>query len=414
MALKKRGKTWHLRIRPFGGKEIWVSTGSPVKSEAESVEQQIKIACQAQNYGFLDPTARAACLQMFRNQRWEIPADLAGQEATTEELTLWKGMEYCLRDPEVRDSSNRERMEQAFVHLVRKWGRERTVRDIRVSDIKLYQTDRLKEGAAASTINKERAALSRMFQVLMELELVERNPVKEARRPSERDGEREVYISFEDFNGLVANLPTWEQPIIKTLYLTGMRRGECLGFCWGNVDLESRIIKLSADQTKEQRKKRVPIHRLLIPVLERVGKLRSINSERVFIGDSGQPPSEDSLRKPWKKALQAVGLDTGITIHDLRHVWSTNAMRSGVDSRISESIMGHALRQKDVPARYIAFNDHDLVRAIDRMSFDHGKTEVWLARQAKENPAVRATGNHASKTRAQSTVLKKRSLSVNR
>ena len=41
MAIKKRGSTWHLRIRPFGGKEIWVSTGTSLKSVAESIQQQI-------------------------------------------------------------------------------------------------------------------------------------------------------------------------------------------------------------------------------------------------------------------------------------------------------------------------------------------------------------------------------------
>jgi len=275
-------------------------------------------------------------------------------------------------------------MEQAFVYVVRQWGKQFPVNEIRVSDVKRYQQDRLGEGAAASTVNKERAALSRMFQVLLEMELVGRNPVKEVKRPSERDGEREVYISFKDFKRLVGHLPPWVRPIIQTLYFTGMRRGEALEMTWTNLDLEARIIGLFSDQTKEGRRKRVPVHRVLVPILARSGNLRSIHSDRVFLTAKGKPPFEDSLRKPWKRALDSAGLDPDITIHDLRHVWSTNAMRSGMDPRISETIMGHALKQKDVPGRYIAFSDADLVRAIDGMSFDHGKTEIWLARRAKK------------------------------
>ncbi len=45
MAMKKRGKTWHLRIRPFGSQQIWVSTGARLKSEAENIEKQILVAC---------------------------------------------------------------------------------------------------------------------------------------------------------------------------------------------------------------------------------------------------------------------------------------------------------------------------------------------------------------------------------
>ncbi len=414
MAMKKRGKTWHLRIRPFGGKEIWVSTGTSLKSTAESVEQQIIVACRSRDYGFLEPLARSICLQMFRNQGWEIPSDLSAEERPTGELTLWQGIKYCLTDPEVSHSANRERMEHAFVHVVRKWGKEQPVNEIRVSDIKRYQQDRLREGAASSTVNKERAALSRMFQVLMEMELVDQNPVKEVKRPSERDGEREVYISFEDFSRLVGYLPAWLRPIIQTLYFTGMRRGEALEMTWTNVDLEARIIGLFSDQTKEGRRKRIPVHRVLVPILARSGKLRSIHCERVFMTARGKPPCEDSLRKPWKQALESAGLDTGITIHDLRHVWSTNAMRSGMDPRISETIMGHALKQKDVPGRYIVFSDADLVRAINGMSFDHGKTEIWLARRTKQNPAGKTAGNDASKTRAKSVVLRKQDVSQNR
>jgi integrase len=54
--------------------------------------------------------------------------------------------------------------------------------------------------------------------------------------PSDEDGEREVYISNADFIEIVAKLPWWEQPIIMTLYYTGMRRGEALGMVIGNID----------------------------------------------------------------------------------------------------------------------------------------------------------------------------------
>jgi hypothetical protein len=44
--------------------------------------------------------------------------------------------------------------------------------------------------------------------------------------PTERDSTREIYISFSDFNSVAENLPLWAQPIIQTLYLTGVRCGE--------------------------------------------------------------------------------------------------------------------------------------------------------------------------------------------
>jgi hypothetical protein len=106
----------------FGGKQIWISTGTTLKSEAESIERQILVACGSQDYRSLDPMARKACLKTFRKQGRKIPADLSGEEPITEELPLRKSMELTLRYPEIRNSPTRERVEQCFEHLTDYFG----------------------------------------------------------------------------------------------------------------------------------------------------------------------------------------------------------------------------------------------------------------------------------------------------
>jgi len=51
-------------------------------------------------------------------------------------------------------------------------------------------------------------------------------------------------------------------------------------------------------------------------------------------------------------------------------------MRSGVHPDVADAIVGHAGRKKDVRSRYLSFSDADLLKAIDRMSFDHGDTDI--------------------------------------
>ena len=48
-------------------------------------------------------------------------------------------------------------------------------------------------------------------------------------------------------------------------------------------------------------------------------------------------------------------------------------MRSGLHPLIADAIMGHGDRKKDVKSVYLTISDADLVREIDRMTFDHGK-----------------------------------------
>ena len=128
---------------------------------------------------------------------------------------------------------------------------------------------------------------------------------------------------------------------------------------------------MNASQTKERRPKRVPIHNLLVPVFLKARRVRFF-SGRVFLTAKGRAPHEDSLKLPWRKALDAVGLQPRPRIHDLRHTWPTNAMRSRLYPLILDSIVGHG------DSLYVSISDEDLVGEIDRMRFDVGETEIWV------------------------------------
>ena len=82
--------------------------------------------------------------------------------------------------------------------------------------------------------------------------------------------------------------------------------------------------------------------------------------------------------RAWLHALKSLGLEARPTIHDLRHCWKTNAMRSGVHPLIADAIVGHGDRKKTVQSLYLSISDADLLGAIDRMKFDVGETEIFV------------------------------------
>jgi len=379
MALKKRGDVWHLRIRPFGGKQVWVSTGSALKSKAENMERQILVACGSQDYRALDPEARKSCLQMFKNQGWQVPPDLGGEHQVTDELTMWRAVELCLKYPEVRNSTVRERLEQCFVHLVKHFGKDRPVKEIWIPQIKEYQIERANQGAAAGTVNREKSTLSKMFQVLIELRHMDVNPVRLVKPLSEKSDKRQAYLSREDFERISVQLPDWYRTIAQTAYYTGMRRGEILGLTWKRVNLRKRMVYLGPDDVKERQWKRVPIHRDLVPILELVRCGQVVGLDSVFL-HNGQPVTDPTqVRWCWDRKVAKVGLDPAPRFHDLRHTWKTNARRSGMHPEIERAIMGHSQRGKSVHEGYGFISDEELVRAIDGMTFDHGETQILVA-----------------------------------
>jgi integrase len=378
MAVKKRGKKWHFKIRIFG-KEVGVVTQARLKSEAERTEMAILTACRAGDYRGLDPVSREVCMRMFQNQGWRLPQDLGSEEPVKEELTLWRGIELCLKYPEVRNSENRERLEYCFAHFVEHWGKDFPMKSIWIPQIKEFQIERINEGAAPATVNKEKAAMSKMFQVLVELRHLDVNPARLVKNLSEKSGERQVYISHEDFLKILDFLPVWFHSIAQTAYYSGMRRGEVVGLTRKRVNLRKRIIYLGPDDVKEGQWKRVPIHVDLVPILEEVMKVQAIGTDHIFLHNGEPVTHRDQLRWCWDRKSAKAGLDPHPRFHDLRHTWKTNARRSGMHPEIQESILGHTTRTRSVSERYGRIGDQELLQAIDLMTFDHGETEIWLA-----------------------------------
>jgi integrase len=321
---------------------------------------------------------------MFANQGWEIPSGLASDSRPKEELTFWKACELFLKYPDVRKHPSRWRHEISLSHIVDKLGKDRPLKSLWVPDLRAYQAERINEGAAPGTINRELSTLSRLFGVMVELQLTETNPVRLVKRLSMRSGERQVYLSPHTVKAIAPRCPAWFRPILWAGYYTGMRRGEILGLTRKQANLSKRIISLGPDDTKEGHWKRVPIHSELAPILAEVLNGPALISGKVFPlrdGDGVRELGLETFKNPWERACKALGLDKPWPrFHDLRHTWRTNARRSGVDPQIAESIMGHWFKGRSVNDRYGRISDQELLDAIDRMTFDHGETEIFVAR----------------------------------
>ena len=387
MAVIKRGKSFHLYLRPFFEKQITIKTPVRSKTEAKHMEAFLLNACRSGDYSSLDPMSREVCIRMFRNQGWELPASLAPEAEIIEELTFWKAAELFLRYPDVRDSQTRERYQQCLIHLVEKFGKDFPIKKLWIPAIKQYQIQRLNEGAAPATINREKSTLSKMLQVLVEMRLIDANPARFVTNLSEKSGERQVYLSLSDFEEIVDGLTLWLEPIVQTAFYTGMRQGEILSLRRSQVQLSKRMIVLAPESVKEAQWKRVPIHLDLIPIFVDVLKVRSLQSDYVFLSESGDAPvSRHSIKKPWHKAVGKMDFETAPRFHDLRHTWKTNARRSGMDPEIRETIMGHWFRERSVSERYGRISDAELIQAVDLMTFDHGETEILISGSKKEKP----------------------------
>lgn len=387
MAVEKRNGSWYIYFRPFKDKKIGIKLLNVTKkSDASNIESAILTACRSGDYSILDAISRETCIRMFANQKWEVPTGLMPIRPQ-KELTLMMACKLFLTSPELVNHPNLWRYQYALAKVVAKLGADTSLKALRAPTLKTYRSIRLQELAAPATVNWEMGALSRLFGVLIENDLIETNPVRLLKQLSVKSSEREVYLSLHDVSRIIDKCPPWYRPIAWTAYYTGMRRGEILGLKRQQVNLSKRLIYLKPDQTKEGHAKRIPIHELLVPILREVLRITSLETDDFFLiqNKTGVYPIKvETFKNCWPRACEALTLDHPLPrFHDLRHTWRTNARRSDMDWQIAESIMGHWYRGKTVNDRYGRIGDDELLRAIDKMTFDHGLTEIFVYSERK-------------------------------
>jgi integrase len=96
-----------------------------------------------------------------------------------------------------------------------------------------------------------------------------------------------------------------------------MRKEEILGLRWEQVDLDSRMITIRAENNKGKRIKHVPINADAEAVLQEQLKFNTEGGINYVFHDGGKRFGE--VKTAWHKTLKRGGLSSKIRFHDLRH-----------------------------------------------------------------------------------------------
>ena len=156
------------------------------------------------------------------------------------------------------------------------------------------------------------------------------------------------------------------KPIIATAYFTVMREGKILNLKCDKVDLKERIIRLEAEDTKDNEPRLISICNELF---EYQAKLpRGIGSRHVFLHKVlPMKYFRTSLKKACKKAGIVYGKfeKDGFVFHDMRHTFNTNMRKAGIAESVMMQITGHSTRT--MFDRYNAVDREDIKQAVDQM-----------------------------------------------
>jgi integrase len=256
-------------------------------------------------------------------------------------LTLGKlaGLYLAAKEGKVRPNTYRG----AKLHLTDHWKplSSRPIDSIKRVDVaaRLQEITRERGRTAAA---RSRGNLSALFGWAMREGLCEKNPVLDTNDPGEGIQPRDRVLSDNELASV------WRAcadddfgRIVKLLILTGCRREEIGGLKWSEIDLDTGVLTIPGERTKNHK-----AHSLNLPAVA-VDLLRSApeRAGREFVfGERGGSFSAWSYATAAMHVRMITAEGTplpGWVLHDLRRTMRTGMGRLGVAPHIAERVVNH-------------------------------------------------------------------------
>lgn len=144
-------------------------------------------------------------------------------------------------------------------------------------------------------------------------------PVRMLKEPTRRIR----FLTREEAQRLLAELPSHLADMAAFSLATGLRRANVTGLQWSQIDLDRRVAWIHPDQAKARRAIAVPLNKEAMAMVQRQqGK----HPQYVFTYQ-GRPVFQTST-KTWYNALKRAGI-SDFRWHDLRHTWASWHVQAG-------------------------------------------------------------------------------------
>jgi len=331
-SLYKRGNIWWVKYYR-GGRPIRESTGTGKETEAKHFLKQREG----------DVAHGRLIIPRVEKVKFE---DLA---------------EDYLNDYRVNGRRSLDNAERNAKHLAEVFAGRRVVA-ISTPDIRAYIDRRQKAGASNATINRELAALTRMFSLALQAEKIRHKP----HVPHlEEDNVRQGFFEEEAFQSVLHHFPEEVKPVTTFAYITGWRiPSEVLPLPWPQVDFKGAVVRLEPGTTKNREGRTFPMFPELRALLEaqraytdKIQREQGCIIPWVFHRE-GRPIK--SFRRSWLTACRLAG-QPGRIPHDFRRTAVRNMVRKGIPERVAMQLTGHKTRS--VFERYNIVSEGDLQEA---------------------------------------------------
>jgi integrase len=231
------------------------------------------------------------------------------------------------------------------------------------------------EGCRNATINRTLALVRAILRrCAREWDWLDRAPaVRLLKEPTRRIR----FLSREQAQNLLRELPPHLKDMASFTLATGLRASSVTGLCWDQVDLGRRLTWIHPDQAKARKAIAVPLNGTAMRVVR-----AQFDRHPVFVFTYQGRPVKQVSTKAWYKALARAGIEN-FRWHDLRHTRASWHVQSGTPLCALQELAGWETER--MVRRYAHFAANHLAVYADNVE-SH-------ATFAARPPDFRGTGN---------------------
>ena len=351
-------------------------------------------------------TEKRKAEKMLRDRLTELQSGtFAGPKV--ERIKVQELAEDLIREYRINGRKSLDDLETRWkLHIEPFFGYMRAV-DVTSQLIARYVDSRQQEGASNATVNRELAALKRMFRIATQA-----TPPKVLRMPAfphmRENNVRKGFLEDEQFHALVADAELWFRALVECGRTYGWRISELLGLKAEQIDLIQKVIRLEPGTTKNSDGREVfmtdTVRTLLSACVE--GKAPDA---RVFTRSNGSPVRDIGVT--WERACSRVGvgrtvcadcsspmdsgkacpkcksrrsLYSGLIFHDLRRTAARNLRRAGIPETVIMKIGGW--RTRSVFERYAIVSRTDIADAMRKLQQSEQVTQTQNSHEMVTRP----------------------------
>lgn len=267
--------------------------------------------------------------------------------------------------------------------------------DITAANISALLLDMQSQGKAHATCIKVYTVLKSLFKMAYLSDIIQKNPMDKVERPKQRKDEvrgieAEAY-TIDEVKHILSCLekePLKWQALIRLLVDTGIRRGECCGLQWKDVDFKGNTITVAGnlcytpqkgvylDTPKNGKTRIIDVDADVIALLQQLRQQQASHALSAFVftqDNSPEPMHPQSPTRYLKKFAARYGIDD-LHPHKLRHSFASIAITNGADIASVSEKLGHS--DKAVTLRMYTHADQESMKRASQIFRDALKKAV--------------------------------------